>query len=44
MFFRGIPALNPDKDPVKEKYPGTFNLVKLWKSREQVFFPLQIRR
>lgn len=30
MFFRGIPALNPDKDPVKEKYPGTFKtLVKL---------------
>lgn len=30
VLFLGIAALNPDQDPVKEKYPGTFRgLVKL---------------
>ena len=31
MFFKGIAALNPDKDPVKEKHPNPFrSLVKLY--------------
>lgn len=30
MFFLGIAALNPDRDPVKEKHPNTFRgMVKL---------------
>ena len=46
MFFMGIAALNPDKDPVKEKAhqcPQQLGKIGLCESREHVF-PQRIRR